>query len=204
MAASRHPRCRSSLPAGRSTGSDAVCPASSTAGDARLAFLTGDNQRALQEAEVAPSIADPRGLRPLFAEAVITKANALQYAGRLVEATSLQTLGLQVALAADVTDQALRGCFNLAELRLVVGHPEESGALLEQDLALARERGNRSWVGVHAFCGEWDEALALSERGRTPGETGIVRLAAVFAPLILAARGDINGLEVWLARPVDS
>jgi tetratricopeptide (TPR) repeat protein len=79
-------------------------------------------------------------------------------------------------------------------------------------LALARERGNRSWerdlvaqrVGVHAFCGEWDEALALSENVRTPGETGIVRLAAVFAPLILAARGDANGLEIWLAQPVDS
>jgi class 3 adenylate cyclase/tetratricopeptide (TPR) repeat protein len=179
---------------------------------ARVAFLTGDNQRALQEAEVALSIADPRGLRPLFAEAAITRANALQYGGRLLEAMSLQALGLQVALEADVTDQALRGYFNLAEFHLVTGHPEESGTLLERGLALARERGNRSWeqdlvaqrVGVHAFCGEWDAALALSETVRPPGETGILRLAAVFAPLILAARGDANGLEIWLAQPVDS
>jgi class 3 adenylate cyclase/tetratricopeptide (TPR) repeat protein len=178
---------------------------------ARVAFLTGDNARALQEAEVALSIADPRGLRPLFAEAAITKSIALQYSGRLIEAQSLQSLGLQVALDADVTDQALRGFFNLAEFHLVVGHPEESRALLDRGLALARERGNRSWerdllaqrVGVHAFCGEWDQALALSEQMRTAGETGIVRLAAVFAPLILAARGDAPGLETWLAQPVD-
>ena len=178
---------------------------------ARVAFLTGDNSRALQEAEVALSIADPRGLRPLFAEAAITKANALQYNGRLLEASSLQSLGLQVALDADVTDQALRGYFNLSEFHLVAGHPEESGALLDRGLALARERGNRSWerdllaqrIGVHSFCGEWDQALALGEEMRTDGETGIVRLAAVFAPLILAARGNTNGLETWLAQPVE-
>jgi class 3 adenylate cyclase/tetratricopeptide (TPR) repeat protein len=177
---------------------------------ARVAFLTGDNARALQEAEVALSIADPRGLRPLFAEAAITRANALLYDGRLIEALSLQSLGLQVALDADVTDQALRGFFNLAEFHLVLGHPEESGALVDRGLAMARERGNRSWerdlfaqrIGVHAFCGEWDEALALSAETRTASETGIVRLAAVFAPLILAARGDASGLETWLAQPV--
>jgi tetratricopeptide (TPR) repeat protein len=178
---------------------------------ARVASLTGDNTRALQESEVALSIADPRGLRPLFAEAAITRANALQYHGRVLEAMSLQALGLQVALDADVTDQALRGFFNLAEFHLVVGHPEESGALLDRGLAMARERGNRSWerdlfaqrIGVHAFCGEWDQALALSAETRTAGETGIVRLAAVFAPLILAARGDASGLETWLAQPVE-
>jgi class 3 adenylate cyclase/tetratricopeptide (TPR) repeat protein len=178
---------------------------------ARVAFLTGDNARALQEAEVALSIADPRGLRPLFAEAAITRANALQYNGRLIEALSLQSLGLKVALDADVTDQALRGYFNLGEFEIVVGHAEEAGTLLERGLALARERGNRSWerdllaqrVGVHAFCGEWDQALALSEQMRTAGGTGIVRLAAVFTPLILAARGDAHGLETWLAQPVD-
>ncbi len=119
-------------------------------------------------------------------------------------------LALQVALESDVTDQALRGYFNLAEHRLSTGAPEEAGELLGRGLMLARERGYRSWeqdlvaqrVGVHAFSGQWDEALALSESLNTEGETGIIRLAAVFAPLILSARGDLAGLDAWLAAQV--
>ncbi len=176
----------------------------------RVAFLTGNYTRALEESERALSIADPCGLRPVLAEAAMTRGIALQYHGRLVEAGSVIALGLQVALESDVTDQALRGYFNLAEHRLSTGAPVEAGELLGRGLMLARERGYRSWehdlvaqrVGVHAFSGEWDEALALSESLNTEGETGIIRLAAVFAPLILSARGDLAGLDAWLAAQV--
>jgi tetratricopeptide (TPR) repeat protein len=176
---------------------------------ARVAFLNGDHERALAEADLALAIADPRELWPLIAEAAITKANALQFASRMIEAEALQKLGLEIALEHDVTDQALRGYFNLGEYRLMVGHPGDAGELIERGLRLARERGNRAWerdlvaqrIGVHAYAGEWDEALALGQRTQTGGETGIVRLAPVFAPLILAARGDRAGLAAWLEQP---
>jgi predicted ATPase len=191
--------------------SDEAALAELSARRARVAFLTGDHARALHEADLALAIADPRKLWPLIAEAAITKANALQFASRMIEAEALQELGLQIALDHDVTDQALRAYFNLAEFRVVTGHPEQSGELLERGLQLARERGNRVWerdliaqrIGVHTYCGEWDQALELSKQTQSAGETGIVRLAAVFAPLILAARGNQAGLEAWLAQPAE-
>ena len=142
--------------------------------------------RARDEADLALCIADPRRLTSVIADAVITRANALQYDGRLVEAEALQSLGLRIALEADVVDQALRAYFNLAEFRLIAGDPPE-----------AAERGNRAWerdllaqrAGVHASCGEWDEALTLSQTMRAAGEDDSARLARTFEPLILAARG---------------
>jgi class 3 adenylate cyclase/tetratricopeptide (TPR) repeat protein len=179
---------------------------------ARVAFLTGDNARALEEADLALSIADVGGIQPIISEAAMTKGIALFYERRHDEGAALVSLGLQVAVDADLTDQALRGYFNVGEFRLIEGHSDEAATALERGIALARERGNRPWerdllaqrVGAHAFCGQWDDALSLSESVHLPGETGIVRLAAIFTPLILAARDDIQALEAWLAAPVDS
>jgi tetratricopeptide (TPR) repeat protein len=176
---------------------------------ARVAFLRGDYARALSEADSALAIADRRRLWPLLAEAATTKANTFEQTSRLVEAEVLMKLGLQTALDHDVTEQALRGYFNLAEYDLITGRLREAEELLERGIQMARERGNRVWeldlvaqrIGVHAYCGEWDEALALGA-AVSPGQTGPARLAAVFAPLILAARGDHAGLEQWLATPV--
>jgi class 3 adenylate cyclase/tetratricopeptide (TPR) repeat protein len=179
---------------------------------ARVAFLVDDHERAIREADLALSIADPRRLHRVVADAAMTKAGALQYRQRIMEAGALFSLGLQLALDSDLTETTLRGYFNLGEFRLITGDPREAAALIERGLLLSRERGNRTWerdllaqrVGLHAFCGEWDEALSVSEALRVPGETGIARLAAVFAPLILAARGDTDELGAWLAEPIDS
>jgi class 3 adenylate cyclase/tetratricopeptide (TPR) repeat protein len=177
---------------------------------AQVAFLAGDISRALEEAEIALAIADPRGLSRVIADAAQTKAAALLYHQRMTEASVMMPLGLQVALDADLTDQALRGHFNVAEFKLIGGETQAAASLLDQGLALARERGNRAWerdllaqrVGVHAFSGEWDEALALSDATISAGEDDSAHLARAFTPLILAARGDTEGLEVWLAHPV--
>ena len=191
---------------------DEVAIAELAARRAQVAFLTGDYVRARDEADLALRIADPRRLNSVIADAVITRANALQYDRRLVEAEALQSLGLRIALEADVVDQALRGYFNLAEFRLIAGDPLEAAEMVERGLALARERGNRAWerdllaqrAGVHASCGEWDEALKLSETLRAAAEDDSARLARTFEPLILAARGDTATLEAWLAQPAGS
>src|SRR6202034_2070043 len=126
------------------------------------------------------------------------------------EASALMFLSLEIAIAEDITEAALRAYFNCAELRTVMGEPEAASRLLEDGLKLARERGNRAWerdllaqrVGIHAFCGEWDEALAIEQVLRSAGEDESTRLAGLFEPLILACRDQTDALESVVERPV--
>ena len=112
---------------------------------AQLAFLTDDFHRAREQAELALSIADPRELHSVVAEASLTKAIALYYDGRLTEAGALMKLGLEVAVEHDLTEQTLRGYYNLADFTMLNGDPAESARLLSLGVALARERGDRAW-----------------------------------------------------------
>ncbi len=176
---------------------------------AQVAFLTDDFHRAREQAELALSIADPRDLHPVIAEAALTKAVALYYDDRLTEAGALMQLGLQVALDADLSEQALRGYYNLADFRLLNGEPGESAALLERGLALARERGDRSWerdilaqLTQTQICrGDWDAALSLGEMLREGLDDEATRVSLAPWPLILAARGDLDALEKWSSPP---
>ena len=75
-----------------------------------------------------------------------------------------------MALESEITDQALRAYYNLADVRLLTGRTPESAELVERGLALAGERGDRSWERdilsqtnqAHVFCGRWDQAIALA------------------------------------------
>jgi class 3 adenylate cyclase/tetratricopeptide (TPR) repeat protein len=177
---------------------------------ARVAFLTGDYGLARQEADAALSIADPRNLWPVVAEALLTKGPALYYENRHTEAGALMQLGLKVALDADLTEPALRGYFNLADYLAIMGRSGESAQSIDRGLLLARERGNRAWerdllaqaAQIDALRGEWDHALALREELRAGGDDESTRSADTSIPLILAARGRADDLEAWLARPV--
>jgi len=177
---------------------------------AQVAFLTGDHELALTQAELALEIADPRGLDAILADATTTKSLALSYRHRVSEAGALMFLSLEIALSEDITEAALRAYFNCAELRTITGEPEDASRLLEDGLKLARERGNRAWerdllaqrVGIYAFCGEWDEALAIGQLLRTAGEDESTRLAALFEPSILACRDQTDALIALAQRPL--
>lgn len=116
-------------------------------------------------------------------------------------------LALQVALDGDLTEQALRGYYNLSDFRLLNGQPADSARLLERGLALARERGDRAWereilaqtVNGHVFRGEWDEALAVVDALREAASDQASRVGTALVPLILASRGDVARLEKWAA-----
>ncbi len=176
---------------------------------ATVAFLSGDFARVFEETELALEIADPRGLNSVLAEALQTKAIALLYHRRFTEGAAVTELALDLALENDVTEQALRGYFNLGELRIIAGQPEAGAELMERGLALARERGNRAWerdllanrVGLHTLAGEWDEALALSEAIGVDRDDDPARMARTYAPLILFARGETETLMPWLTAP---
>jgi class 3 adenylate cyclase/tetratricopeptide (TPR) repeat protein len=176
---------------------------------ARLAFLAGDFGRARDEADLSLSIADPLQLAPVIADAAITRAISLYYDRRITEADAMMSLGLQVALDADLTESSLRGYYNLADFRCLTGQLDEAAELLVRGLALAHERGNRVWerylldqqAQVHTLRGEWDEALALIDTLRSGSADDHPSPASTREPLILAARGDTPGLQMWLARP---
>jgi class 3 adenylate cyclase len=175
---------------------------------ARIAFMAGDYRLARDESERALSIAGPLRLQVVISDAAITKAIALYFENRVTEAGAMLSLGLQVALDADLPDQALRAYYNLADYRLGTQATSEAATLLERGLALARQRGNREWerellgqsVEVRGFRGEWDEAVKLVESIRDGADDTTATLAATFLPVILAARGDLAGLTTWLEQ----
>jgi class 3 adenylate cyclase/tetratricopeptide (TPR) repeat protein len=174
----------------------------------RIRFLIGDADGTLSEVEVALGIADPRDLKPLVADALITKAIALGATGRRTEALALLTVALEEALTADVTETALRAYFNLASMAAGTGRTAEARSFLERGIALARERGNRSWerdllgqeAEIQTQMGDWDDALANERALRISGDDDSARQAGIQVPVILAARGQIAELDGWLER----
>jgi tetratricopeptide (TPR) repeat protein len=197
---------------GQARGSitDEVVLGELASGRARAAFLAGDYALARDEAELALSIADRHQMHAVISSAAMTKAIALYYDNRLTEGGAMMSLGLQVALDADLSDQALRGYYNLADFRLAAGSPADAASLLDQGLELARERGHRDWevrllaqsVGVELVRGNWDVALELIEAvGSGVYNDNSSPEAENRVPLIAAARGDVAALEQWLAHP---
>lgn len=177
---------------------------------ARVAALTGDFPRAREEAETALSIADPRHLVAVLADAALTKAHAFHHAGRLTEGDALMSLGLELALEGELIDQALRGFYNLAEFRFSTGRLEDADVLIGRGLALARERGDRSWerdlvskrIQLCASLGRWDSVLTDGDALREVAEDEAERVTWALRPLILVARGETAGLQTWLRRPM--
>ncbi len=179
---------------------------------AHVAMLAGDFPRAHAEAESALTIADPAGLSAVVANAELTKAQTLVDQCRLTEAVALCSLALELGLEADLSEQALRAYNNHSVYRLEGGQPLKAIELIEAGLQLARQRGDRPWerdliaqlISVRAYRGEWDRALAEGDALREHGEDVAERTAWHVRPLILASRGDVEGLSEWLRRELPS
>lgn len=192
----------------RASITDEAALAELAARRAHVALLSGDYDRAYAEAEAALAIADPAGMHAVVANAQTTKAHTLYDKGRLTEAAALCSLALQIGLERDLSEQALRAYNNLAYYRIQGGRSSMALELLDSGIELARERGDRRWerdllsqrIAVRAYRGEWDEALAEAEELRRGGEDVAERVAWHTRPLILAARGDVEGLSAWLER----
>jgi class 3 adenylate cyclase/tetratricopeptide (TPR) repeat protein len=176
---------------------------------AKVAFLVGDYELAREQAEVALSIADPRRLSAVIADAAQNKAIALLYVSRTSEAGALMTLALNTALAADLPEQALRAHFNLAELHCTEGAIAQAHDEVQDGLALARERGSRAWerdliaqsAEISVLRGDWDQVVRACESLAVPGAEEAHRQALVWLSMIQAARGDRAALDAQVATP---
>ena len=137
----------------------------------------------------------------------MNKAIALYYQGRRSEAGALVTLALEVALAADLPEAALRAYYNRAEFRCAMASIAEGVRDIESGLALARERGSRAWerdllsqsVQIDVLRGEWEGALVAAQSLDVPGAEESHRLAVANLPVIFAARGELAALEAAIA-----
>ncbi len=208
MAENRLEEACALMDAARERVEDPMIEAELAARRANAAQLEGDYERAYAEAEAALAIADPAGMQAVIASAQTTKARALFDRGRLNEVLALSTLGLELALEASLSEQALRAYYNLAFYRVQAGQPRKALDAIQDGLRLARERGDRPWerdltaqlISLRVYRGEWDAALEEGDALRVQQEDGAERVAWQTRPLILAARGDDAALAGWLRR----
>jgi class 3 adenylate cyclase/tetratricopeptide (TPR) repeat protein len=167
-----------------------------------LAFH-GDWVEALESADAALAIAEP--LEEW--DAVISAFRAISFIrqkqGRFQEEIALTERSLALALAHDLTHQALVGYNNLANVSLQEDRFAETITIAEPGLVLATERGNRRGqqlltvlvATAQVALGRWDEVPKLTDAGELPF-AGLQQLGYVPAlARVHAARGDTETLR---------
>ena len=187
-------------------GADPAALADLAARRASVAFSSGNHAEALQWAEIALEIADGRRLGGVFVSALVTKAIVLVETGRPGESTALLRHAVQMAVEQDLPAEAVRGCFNLADMLMGEARFGEAEELLDQGLAIARRRGDRQGErsmlaqGTIALWarGRWDQAIANAAALRAGGLDMSSAQASLCTPPILAARGEVEQLRAAL------
>jgi predicted ATPase/class 3 adenylate cyclase len=184
-------------------GSDDEAVAEIAQRRANIAFMQGDLEQTVAQADIALAIADGRRLGATLVMALITKSNALAEVGRPSESVALLTHAIKVALEQDLAAEAARGYYNLADSVMAEGRFAEGAELLERGLELTRRRGDRQaerrllaqGVIALAALGRWDEALARAAALRAQARDAWSAQAIVSLPAVLAARGDMAALS---------
>jgi tetratricopeptide (TPR) repeat protein len=157
--------------------------------------------------ERALVIAERLRLPDTLSHALNTKGLWLMNVGRMEEGRSLLHGALNVALAHEQHEAAMRAYFNLAYAVDLVGQSESPYD--ELGVELARRIGDRNWerafmlhiAGAAFLSGEWDAAMAIVER-ITDDASDMFALASLAIPgsVIQALRGDDEGAGESLAR----
>jgi tetratricopeptide (TPR) repeat protein len=167
---------------------------------ARLAYFAGRPDRAMEAAEVALEMAEALSLPEVIAEALNSKAMVSWR--RPHEAEAFLREALRVAVGHDLPAAALRAQFNLSGFAMEHSRFGEARAILDEALALARVRGDRTWealvlgqlADVLVYLGEWDEAEARClEAPDEPDAADFPRLLLLNPRArILIARGELE------------
>ena len=140
---------------------------------------------------------------PPLADALVGRGAFLLSIRRLQEGTGVLRQALFLATEHDLPAVALRARFNLTGVWLASARYEEAIAETNEALALARERGDRSWEytllsqvpAAYAVLGRWDEALHAAAP-LLAGPAGLNSVCAAAAVShAAAARGEDAVLE---------
>jgi class 3 adenylate cyclase/tetratricopeptide (TPR) repeat protein len=136
---------------------------------ARIAYFAGERELALEVVEVALDLGEILRLPEVVAEALTTKATLAYH--RPHEAGALLQEAIRIARGNDLPQAALRAQFNFSGLTIEHDRLAEAREVLEDALANARLRGDRTWesnvIGqlgeVLVLTGDWDEAWQMLE-----------------------------------------
>jgi class 3 adenylate cyclase/tetratricopeptide (TPR) repeat protein len=175
---------------------------------AAAAFMRDEVDEALALADTALRIAEGLRLGATLVTAMIVKANSLAELGRPAESTALLTHAIKLAIEQDVSDEAIRGYYNLADNVMASGRFSDAAELLERALEFARRRGDtqgerrllaQSVIALAAL-GQWDELLDRADRLRQEGDDLWSVQTIVALPSVLAAIGDRDRLGALLEQ----
>jgi len=172
-------------------------------------------KEAVDTADRALDIAEPRNLELLVAEALINKGSALaNLNGRRREAAALMQKAVEIAAAGGWVETELRGRNNLSSA-IFDDNPRRALAYIEDSVEIAQRLGQRgvlNWQagtrGMYAFeVGlDWDPALGAIDEvldNDTVGEADRIRLITIRAEF-LSARGEIGPQELDELASVDT
>jgi class 3 adenylate cyclase/predicted ATPase len=189
-------------------GTDDEAMADLARGRASIEFARGNLEDALALTETALRIADGRRLGAILVSALITKGIALAELGRPNESTALLRHAAKLATDQGLTAEVGHAFFNLADTVMTEGRFAEAHHLLEESLELARTRGDRSAErtllaqdqSALAALARWDDALREVAQLAEQGDDIWAAHATVTMPPVLAARGDVAGLEALMKQ----
>jgi class 3 adenylate cyclase/tetratricopeptide (TPR) repeat protein len=164
-------------------------------------------KEAVDAADRALDIAEPRNLELTVAEALINKGSALaNLNGRRREAAALMEKAVEIASARGWVETELRGRNNLSSA-IFDDNPRRALIYIEDSVEIAQRLGQRgvlNWQtgtrGMYAFeVGlDWDPSLSAIDEALdndTMGEADRIRLTTIRAE-VLAARGEIGQQEL--------
>jgi class 3 adenylate cyclase/tetratricopeptide (TPR) repeat protein len=177
---------------------------------ARALYFNGHLEQAMEKNERALEMAEAFDLPDVLSHGLNTKATLLYFGrNRRREGLLLMRHALEVALANDRVEPALRAYNNLAAFLDNEGLQREAAAIAEGFLELARRVGDvggvlqaTAWqAGSLLDLGDWDRALELAE---TVSVDDRVHVASQMLEANVAAisllRGDFDEPRRWLAE----
>jgi tetratricopeptide (TPR) repeat protein len=170
----------------------------------RFLYFAGRPEQGAVRLERALEMAESLALPEVLSEALNSKGALVMmgHLGRPEEGFALLRHALDLALAHDAWDAALRAYYNLSNLLYYYDRFEEARPQAADGLALARRIGARQWEWAHLSelvfidhaTGRWDDALLQWSEIPRLEELPAARSAAVellmSVPALLVARGE--------------
>jgi class 3 adenylate cyclase/tetratricopeptide (TPR) repeat protein len=190
--------------AGKGTDPDTALVAAQLA---RIAYFAGERARALEAVEIALDMGEALRLPEVIAEALTSRATLLYH--RPHEATALLQEAINVARENELPTAQLRAQFNLSGAHIEQDRLADAAAVLEDALAYARRRGDRTWESaargqlgeVLVMMGDWPRAWVLLEDvalDRGPAMVESIQMAPVHTMLVW--RGELDLATALLDR----
>jgi len=171
------------------------------------AYGNARDPRALATAERALALAEPLELVSVIAEALLNRALALAFMGRVQEPIAILRGVLPLAEAHGLAAAHLRALNNLSA-SLEGEDPRAALEVARSGVEVARRRGERGWMlnfvsgvlGLAIIVGEWDEAdriLAEIDVEEVPGALAVEFLSN--RAYLQALRGETERADATLA-----